>query len=141
MAWAFRAASPSARPIRHAILFEVPPPHETQGAPMANVADVTDNNFQAEVLESDKPVLVDFWAPWCGPCRMVAPVVEEIAQERADDLKVVKLNIDENQNTAIQFNVMSIPTLILFRNGQPAKTVIGAYPKRKLVEELEPALA
>ena len=107
---------------------------------MANVADVTDNNFQAEVLESDKPVHVDFWAPWCGPCRMVAPVVEEIAQEHAEDLKVVKLNIDDNQNTAIQFNVMSIPTLILFRNGQPAKTVIGAYPKRKLVEELEPAI-
>ena len=108
---------------------------------MANVADVTDNNFQAEVLESDKPVLVDFWAPWCGPCRMVAPVVEEIASERGDALKVVKLNTDENQQTAIQYNVMSIPTLILFRNGQPAKTVIGAYPKRKLVEELEPALA
>jgi thioredoxin 1 len=105
------------------------------------VAEVTDNNFQAEVLESEIPVLVDFWAPWCGPCRMVAPVVEEIAQERAGELKVVKLNTDENQQTALSFNIMSIPTLILFRNGQPAKTVIGAYPKRKLEAELEPALA
>jgi thioredoxin len=105
------------------------------------IRDVTDSNFQAEVIESEVPVLVDFWAPWCGPCRMVAPVVEEIANERGDQLKVVKLNIDENQETAIAFNVMSIPTLILFRNGQPAKTVIGAYPKRKLEAELEPALA
>jgi len=106
-----------------------------------SVAEVTDNNFQAEVLESEVPVLVDFWAPWCGPCRMVAPVVEEIAEERSGQLKVVKMNTDENQNTAIQYNIMSIPTLILFRNGQPAKTVIGAYPKRKLEAELEPALA
>jgi thioredoxin 1 len=105
------------------------------------VSEVTDNNFQAEVIESDTPVLVDFWAPWCGPCRMVAPVVEEIAKERGEDLKVVKLNIDENQATAMQFNVMSIPTLILFRHGQPAKTVIGAYPKKRLEAELEPALA
>jgi thioredoxin 1 len=107
----------------------------------ASITDVTDNNFQAEVIESEVPVLVDFWAPWCGPCRMVAPVVEEIAQERGDALKVVKMNIDENQNTAIQFNVMSIPTLILFKDGAVAKTVIGAYPKRKLDAELEPALA
>ncbi len=106
-----------------------------------NVSEVTDNNFQAEVIESEVPVLVDFWAPWCGPCRMVSPVVEEIAQDHGDALKVVKLNIDENQRTAMAFNVMSIPTLILFRNGQPAKTVVGAYPKRKLVAELEPALA
>ena len=105
------------------------------------VSEVTDNNFQAEVIESDVPVLVDFWAPWCGPCRMVAPVVEEIAQERADQLKVVKLNIDENQQTAINFNVMSIPTLMLFKHGEVAKTGIGAYPKRKIEEELEPALS
>jgi thioredoxin len=105
------------------------------------VAEVTDTNFQSEVLESETPVLVDFWAPWCGPCRMVAPVVEEIAKERAGELKVVKLNTDENQQTAITYNVLSIPTLILFRHGQPAKTVIGAYPKKRLEAELEPALA
>jgi thioredoxin 1 len=106
-----------------------------------SIAEVTDDNFQAEVIESEVPVLVDFWAPWCGPCRMVAPVVEEIAQERGEALKVVKLNIDDNQNTAVQFNVMSIPTLMLFKGGEVAKTVIGAYPKRKLEAELEPALA
>jgi thioredoxin 1 len=105
------------------------------------VSEVTDNNFQAEVLESEKPVLVDFWAPWCGPCRMVGPVVEEIAKERAEELKVVKLNTDENQQTALNYNILSIPTLILFRHGQPAKTVIGAYPKKRLEAELEPALA
>jgi thioredoxin 1 len=105
------------------------------------VTEVTDINFQAEVLESEVPVLVDFWAPWCGPCRMVAPVVEEIAKERGEALKVVKLNTDENQQTAIDYNVLSIPTLILFRHGQAAKTVIGAYPKRRLEAELEPALA
>jgi len=107
----------------------------------ANVVELTSANWESEVVNSEVPVMVDFWAPWCGPCRMVAPVVEEIAKERAEALKVVKLNIDENQNTAVQFNVMSIPTLILFRDGQPAKTVIGAYPKRKLDAELEPALA
>jgi thioredoxin 1 len=102
--------------------------------------DVTDSNFQAEVLESDKPVLVDFWAPWCGPCRVVAPVLEEIAAER-DDLRIVKLNVDENQQTAAAFEVLSIPTMILFKHGQVAKKVIGAYPKRKLESELGPLLA
>jgi thioredoxin 1 len=105
------------------------------------VTDVTDNNFQAEVVESDVPVLVDFWAPWCGPCRRVSPVVEEIASERGEALKVVKMNIDDNQQTAVKFNVMSIPTLMLFKNGEVAKTVIGAYPKAKIEEQLEPALA
>ncbi len=105
------------------------------------VSEVTDTNFQAEVIESDVPVLVDFWAPWCGPCRMVAPVVEEIAKERGEAIKVVKLNIDENNETAIKYNVMSIPTLMVFSGGEVAKTVIGAYPKAKLEAELEPALA
>ncbi len=104
------------------------------------VSEVTDDNFQAEVLEAETPVLVDFWAPWCGPCRMVAPVVEEIAKERGEALKVVKMNVDENQETAITYEVMSIPTLILFSGGEVAKKVIGAYPKRKLEAELEPAL-
>jgi thioredoxin 1 len=106
-----------------------------------SVREVTDNNFQAEVIESEVPVLVDFWAPWCGPCRMVSPIVEEIADEKGEQLKVVKINVDENQQTAVQYNVMSIPTLILFKHGEAAKTVIGAYPKRKLESELEPALA
>jgi thioredoxin 1 len=105
------------------------------------VTEVTDANFQAEVIECDVPVLVDFWAPWCGPCRRVAPVVEEIAKERGEEMKVVKLNIDDNQGTAVTYDVLSIPTLILFRYGQPAAKVIGAYPKKKLEEQLEPALA
>ena len=103
------------------------------------LTEVNDNNFQAEVIESEQPVLVDFWAPWCGPCRIVAPVLEEIASERPD-LRVVKLNVDENQQTAAGFQVLSIPTLILFKGGEAVKTVIGAYPKKKLEQELEPSL-
>jgi thioredoxin 1 len=105
-----------------------------------NLSEVSDTNFDAEVLESEQPVLVDFWAPWCGPCRVVAPVLEEIAGERPD-LRIVKLNIDENQQTAARFQVLSIPTMILFKAGQPVKTVVGAYPKKRLEAELEPALA
>jgi thioredoxin 1 len=106
---------------------------------MAAITEVTDTNFQAEVLESDVPVLVDFWAPWCGPCRLVAPVLEEIAGER-DDLRIVKLNTDDNQQTAAAYGIMAIPTMLLFRNGAEAKRVQGALPKKRLEAELEPAL-
>jgi thioredoxin 1 len=105
-----------------------------------NLPEVTDSNFQAEVLEADKPVLVDFWAPWCGPCRIVAPHLEELAAER-EDISVVKLNTDDNPNTAARYNVMSIPTLLLFKHGEVAHQIIGALPKQRLVQELEPALA
>jgi thioredoxin 1 len=107
---------------------------------MGVINEVTDNNFQAEVIESDQPVLVDFWAPWCGPCRAVGPVLEEIAGERSD-VKIVKLNIDDNQQAAAQFGVISIPTMILFKNGGEAHRVVGAYPKAKLLSELNPVLA
>jgi thioredoxin 1 len=104
-----------------------------------NLPEVNDSNFQAEVIESDKAVLVDFWAPWCGPCRVIAPSLEELASER-EDLEVVKLNVDDNQATAARYDVMSIPTLILFKNGEPAHKIIGAMPKSRLVQELEPNL-
>jgi thioredoxin 1 len=106
----------------------------------ANITEVTDTTFQAEVLESETPVLVDFWAPWCGPCRVVAPILEEIAGER-DDLRIVKLNVDDNQQTAAQFGILAIPTMVLFRNGAEAKRIQGAMPKKRLEAELQPALA
>jgi thioredoxin 1 len=104
------------------------------------ITEVTDTTFQAEVLESEKPVLVDFWAPWCGPCRVIAPILEEIASER-DDLRIVKLNIDENMQTPANYGILAIPTMILFRNGAEATRIQGQKPRKRLEAELEPALA
>lgn len=96
---------------------------------------VNKNNFNQEVLNSDKPVLMDFWAPWCGPCRMVVPLVEEIAKERSD-IKVVKINVDEEQALAMQFGVMSIPTLVVMKNGKIVNQVTGARPKAQILAML-----
>lgn len=96
---------------------------------------VNKNNFNQEVLNSDKPVLIDFWAPWCGPCRMVVPLVEEIAKERSD-IKVVKINVDEEQELAMQFGVLSIPTLVVMKNGKIVNQVTGARPKAQILAML-----
>jgi len=102
-----------------------------------NVTSVSSDNFDTEVLQSDKPVLVDFWAEWCGPCRMIAPVLEQVADEKQGDLKVVKLNVDENQDVAQRFSVRGIPTLILFKNGDAAATQTGAVGKAQLAAFVE----
>ena len=104
---------------------------------MASVGQVTDSSFQQEVLESEVPVLVDFWAPWCGPCRMVTPVVEELAQQYNGQLKVMKLNTDENPSVAREYGIRSIPTLMIFKGGQRLDMVVGAVPKTALAEKLE----
>ena len=107
---------------------------------MSKEITLTDKNFEEEVLKSDKPVLVDFWAPWCGPCRMVAPVVEEIAEEYEGKVKVGKANTDEIPNIAGQYGITSIPTLIIFKDGKPAEQIIGAVPKTAITEKLDTIL-
>ncbi|MFO8075944.1 MAG: thioredoxin [Actinomycetota bacterium] len=104
---------------------------------MSKATPVTDRDWDREVLGADKPVLVDFWAEWCGPCRMVSPIVDEIAGERASELKVMKINVDENPNVARKYKVMSIPTLMLFKDGGEAKRIVGARGKGQILSEVE----
>ncbi len=102
--------------------------------------EITDQNFETEVIKSDKPVLIDFWAVWCGPCKLIAPIVEELANEYDGKVKIGKLDVDSNQETSIKFGVRSIPTLLLFKDGNLKDTIIGAVPKSKIVEKLNAAL-
>ena len=104
---------------------------------MSNALEVNEDNFDAEVLQASEPVLADFWAPWCGPCRLIAPMINEIAEENAGSVKVVKINIDDSPSLASQHNVSSIPTLIVFNNGAAVNQWVGAQPKQVLQEELD----
>lgn len=101
---------------------------------------ITDSNFDQEVVKSDMPVLIDFWAAWCGPCRIIAPIVEELASEYDGKAKIGKLDVDENQQTAIKFGVRSIPTLLIFKNGSLKDTIIGAVPKAQIVQKLNASI-
>jgi thioredoxin 1 len=104
---------------------------------MSSPVELNDGNFESEVLKSDKPVLVDFWATWCGPCRMIGPVVEEIAKDYEGKLKVGKLNVDENSQTAVQYGIMSIPNLLFFKGGKVIDQIIGAVPKQHFIEKID----
>jgi len=108
---------------------------------MSSARDVSDQNFDTEVLASEKPIMVDFWAEWCGPCRAVSPILDQIATEHSDKIDVVKLNVDDNPETAMKFQITSIPTMKVFKGGEVVKTVIGAKPKPALEADLQEFLA
>jgi len=107
---------------------------------MSDLLEVTDENFETEIIKSDLPFMVDFWAEWCGPCRMVSPVVEELAGEYKGKIKVAKMDVDKNRQTPAKFGIRNIPTLILFKGGEVAQTIIGAQPKSHIEEELKKVL-
>lgn len=103
---------------------------------MPAISKLSDSTFDEEIGSADVPVLVDFWAEWCGPCKMVAPILEEIADENGDKIRIAKLNVDENPDVARRYEVMSIPTMIVFRDGEPAKRIVGAKGKGQLLQDL-----
>ena len=108
---------------------------------MSNAKKVTDQNFNEEVIESSRPVLVDFWAEWCGPCKMIAPSLEELADDYKDSIDVAKLNVDENPNIASDFSIRSIPTLLIFKDGSPVSQIVGAVPKSTIKSKIDEILA
>jgi len=108
---------------------------------MSKPVEITDDSFESEVLQSDTPVIVDFWATWCGPCKMIAPILEELADEYGDKLKVTKLDVDSNAQTPGKYNIMSIPSLLVFKNGEVVDQIIGAVPKAQLTDRLQKVLA
>ena len=107
---------------------------------MGDILEVSDKDFDTEIMESDKPAMVDFWAEWCGPCKMVGPIVEELAKEYKDKIKIGKMDVDQNRETPARFGIRNIPTLIFFKNGEVAKTIIGAQPKSAIEDELKKLL-
>jgi thioredoxin 1 len=113
------------------------PTRPKEGGTVADVQHVTDASFDSDVLQADVPVLIDFWAPWCGPCKAIAPVLDELAKDYAGRLKIVKMNVDDNQNTPSKFGVRSIPNLLLFKGGQVKEQIVGAVPKAVLVKAID----